>query len=787
LHLQFRPSIISHREDEASYFAPRTPIQTALTVLRRQYALVIGGLVLALGLGLAYFALTPPVYTAVVTMMIDSRRGGIQQKSVLGDPDLTDSAWIDSQIGVLMLERYKIGQTVAATLPADPDPALLYEGNVFSELKGRIDSLLNQPRAALAPKSEAERAELVVAAIGNGLAIRRVGLTYLVNVTFTSHSQTLTAQIANAAADAYVLAELKTKDDDLRRASSWLQQRYEALRDQASAADRAVIDFKDKNSIITSDEKLFTDQMLSRINSALAAAHEKTAEQQARLDQISAVINTQATNAGGNATVSEALLSPIVTKYRTQYLDIMRRLARLTKLLGPKHLAVVDLQNQANSLQAGMNEELKRLAEGAKSDLEVALREEEQLLKQQETMLQKIPNDAQIKLRALEASAQSYHTFYDQFFLRYTEAIQQESQPFPVAHVISNAPAAFKSDPSEMRVLSLFTLAGGVLGFGAGLLREMVDHVFRTRLEVENILKRDCIAMIPQVRSPQIAPGYLNSIHLPVINADVSKRVFTNHDLAVTTLIHAPFSEFSEATRALKLAADFFRKESDPKVIGVTSTLTGEGKSTIASALAGLAGLTGSKVILLDCDLCNPTLTRALTPDAREGLFEVLSGSRMLSEVVWTDFATEIDFLPAGNVTRLANTMEVFRSDAMKALLDRLRNTYKYIIVDLSPLRPVVDVRATTDLIDFYFYVIEWGATRVDVVNEALRGAPEVYEKVNSIVLNKVDVNVIGRYCKYQIGYDRDAWLVKAKGKSIKAALPWSDVNNSVGKTDRQV
>ena len=128
MHQKFMPTIVAHPKDEESSFAPRTPIQLALTVLRRQYVLIIIGLVVATGLGFAYLALTPPVYTAVATMLIDSRRGGIITKSVLGDPDMSDSGWIDSQIGVLMLERYKIGQMVATKLPADPDPSLLYDG-----------------------------------------------------------------------------------------------------------------------------------------------------------------------------------------------------------------------------------------------------------------------------------------------------------------------------------------------------------------------------------------------------------------------------------------------------------------------------------------------------------------------------------------------------------------------------------------------------------------------------------------------------------------------------------
>jgi succinoglycan biosynthesis transport protein ExoP len=112
--------------------------------------------------------------------------------------------------------------------------------------------------------------------------------------------------------------------------------------------------------------------------------------------------------------------------------------------------------------------------------------------------------------------------------------------------------------------------------------------------------------------------------------------------------------------------------------------------------------------------------------------------------------------------------MQIFLGDEMKDLLTQLRKTYTYIIVDLSPLSPVVDVRATTEIIDFYFYIIEWGNTRVDVISEALRGAPDVYENIVGFVLNKVDVDVIGRYCTYQTRYDRHAYLVKSKEMGLK-------------------
>jgi Mrp family chromosome partitioning ATPase len=71
---------------------------------------------------------------------------------------------------------------------------------------------------------------------------------------------------------------------------------------------------------------------------------------------------------------------------------------------------------------------------------------------------------------------------------------------------------------------------------------------------------------------------------------------------------------------------------------------------------------------------------------------------------------------------------------------------YDYIIVDLPPLTPVVDVRATTALVDCFILVVEWGRTKIDVVEHALHTAPNVYESLIGTVLNKTDIKAMGRY-----------------------------------------
>lgn len=97
-------------------------------------------------------------------------------------------------------------------------------------------------------------------------------------------------------------------------------------------------------------------------------------------------------------------------------------------------------------------------------------------------------------------------------------------------------------------------------------------------------------------------------------------------------------------------------------------------------------------------------------------------------------------FLPAEVKYPVAHSSDLLASGAMRALMERLRNTYDYVIVDLPPLAPIVDVRATTFFIDAYIFVVEWGGTPTEVAKYALGRAPQVHERLLGAALNKVDM-----------------------------------------------
>jgi len=218
------------------------------------------------------------------------------------------------------------------------------------------------------------------------------------------------------------------------------------------------------------------------------------------------------------------------------------------------------------------------------------------------------------------------------------------------------------------------------------------------------------------------------------------------------TIVDSPGSEYAEAVRPIKLTVDDLNsQDKSTNAIGLTSCLPSEGKSSVAAAMASLIAQGGARVILVDGDVRNPSLSRTLAPKASCGFLDVVAGKAEFEDTVWSDPATNMAFLPAGQW--VPNASEIVASDKAKLLFAMLQIKYDYVIVDLAPLVAGASVRAASGLIDSYVLVIEWGATKIDEVQYALRHAPVVQQNIVGAVLNKVNMAAMGRYDSYGANY----------------------------------
>ena len=704
--------------------------------LRRQYSVILFTALLTIAVAIIYLLATPPRFSAHTGLILDVRRGQFfQQQSILADAP-TDAAWVESQVEIVKSQN--IAETVIENLHLTEFPEFVgSDVDTFDRLFSFIRASARSPRS----KFEVMRQALEV--FEKHLAASRLDMSYVLDISFTSNDADRAAQIANSVADTYVVDQLNAKFGANQRASNWLQDRANGLRDEASVAENAVVAFKQENGIVAVDGKLMNEQQIADLSAQLVLARGKTAEALARLDRIEAIIRNNSPTTS-DALVTDALNNSIMTKLREQYLGLVNREAAWSARYGPNHLAVVNLRNQIYQIRDSILLELKRYVQAYRSDYEIARHRQESLEKDlaSTVSLSGKTNRARVKLHELESAAQSFRTLHDNFLQRYTESVQQQSFPITEARVISRAAPPFeRSSPRIGIILPLACFGGLGLGAALGFIREVMDRVFRTTEQVEAALNAPCVAMVPFVAN---APNTYSMERGEATTSDRSARIV--HDGSARWIIaEQPLSRFAEAIRSVKLAGDL-SITGGHRVIGFTSALPHEGKSTVAVALGHLTAQVGGKVIIVDCDLRNPSLSRSLAPNATRGIIEVLAGDYSLDDTTWSDGPGGMTFLPASSKSRVFHTSEVLASQTTAKLFHGLRERYDYVIVDLPPLAPLNDVRATPHLVDGYFLVVEWGRTKLDVVQYALKSAPSVRENLFGAILNKVDMEHMGRY-----------------------------------------
>jgi polysaccharide biosynthesis transport protein len=716
-------------------------------LLRRQRWVILFALVFAIGLAGVYVGTTPPSFTALAKVIIDSGKVQLFDKgssgSTGGDTP-PDSQAVDSQVEILKSDE--IARDVIKQFDLTEDPEFIGPGaGLIGVVVGSISDLLGWLGYG-SVVSDQEPTQRAVKAYSERLTVTRVALTSVIGVSFLAGDPQRAADIANATVYAYIKGQQQAQADAAQRAGAWLQDRIKELSEQATAAERAVVEFKAKNNIVTVEsntgngQRLLNEQQLGDFNSQLVLARTNTADAKARLDRIEEIIGQGVPD----ATVTDTLKNDVVSKLRSQYLDLAAREADWSARYGANHLAAVNLRNQMSEIRASIATELQRLAETYKSDYEIAKQREEATeadlsgaVSQSHTV-----NQAQIELAELQSNARTYRALHDNFVERYMQSVQQESFPITEARLIAPAsPPLRKSSPKPLLAFAIACAGGLVVGLGVGQLRESLDRVFRTRAQVESKLRTDCIAVVPALPdAPVKQPSFRGK------NANDTGPRNLGRQTPRWHVIESPLSRFTEAMRAIKIAIDLKEAGKRNKVIAFTSTLPNEGKSTIAASLAQLISHAGLSTILVDCDLRNPSLTRLLAPDATTGFFDLINGDADLEDVIWIDQSTGLEFLPQAMKTRFGHTDEALSSEATIGLFDKLRDRYEYILVDCSPLTPVVDVRATSLFVDSYVYVIGWGHTRFDIVEHALKDAGGVYEKLVGAVLNKVDMRALGRY-----------------------------------------
>src|SRR3984885_9337425 len=700
--------------------------------LSRQWRLIALVTGLTLIVGVAYLAFAPKKYTAQADMIIDTKRMTWAQSELQAENRFVEDASVESEIETTRSES--VASAVARQLHLTEDPEFIGSG---VSLRSRLLSWIGLGTGSEREVANEELMRRVLGTLSSNLRVTRLGRSYIEQIAYTSLNREKAATIANAFAEAYIGDQLQAKFEATRRASVWLEQRIGELRQQASEAYRAVQDFKSQNSIIIGvDGKLASEVELDQLGVALAKARADTSQARAKLDRMERVLEQRTEKESFNIpdpVVTDALNNPVITRLRQQFLDDQSKESEWSARYGADHQAARNLRAEMAALQRAIWDEITRIAESYKSELQIAKTQEDSIDKRMSEVFQKsgTTRQSQVRLRELETAANTYRGIYETFPSRFTQSVQQQSFPSTEARVVTPAtPPNSRSSPKIGLTLALAIICG--LGFGlmSAFGREQMNRQIHTRAQLEKLLGTSCLAV------------------LPAFAAKGSSKADDPHGSAFKKISQvAPFSATAEALRYIKVAIDLH--PTGGKVIGIVSALPGEGKTTVAAGFAAFVAKSGARTLLIDADLRNPSMTRTLGYQDAPGLLNMVAEKSALGDLVITDTKHKFDFLPASTRIKPSNSSDLLNSSPVKQMLKTARQEYDYVVIDLPPILPVVDVRAAAHLLDVFVLVVEWGCTSTDEVLKAAAASPILSERLLGAVLNKADEAAMRRFEGY--------------------------------------
>lgn len=741
-----RRSAMDDQLDDGMTLSDAIDFDRLIAIAHRQWRLILIVIGAAIVTGIVYLVTAVPIYTATTDVLIDQSNNKLaDQLAVLGVGGVEDEAAILTQVEVIQSE--KIGMAVVDKLDLANDPAFMSSaGSLVSRFKDLVNAVINLPSWFVSTELTQDEIEArkrsALDRLQNGIEVKRVPKTYVLEINFSSPSPQLASKIARGLADAYLTDQLDSKYESTRRASDWLQNRIAELRQKALEADLAVQKFKTENGLIATGGQLVSDQQLQQLNSALITAQADTARTKARYEHIRSLVDSGQTD----AIVAEALESPVISTLRTKYLDAAKRESDISARLGENHAQAIRLRSEMEEYKRLMFGELGRIADSYQSDYTVAMERENQLRDQvaMATGVSASGNETQVQLREMERESETYRNLYQTFLQRYQEAIQQQTFPVSDARVITGAAVPkYPSSPKKALVLALSAVLGGLLGIGVAGFREYRDRFFRIGEQVREELGLEFLGSVPLVSSSPL-PTQLDDEP-----TDIQRRVIRKASTVTNYVIDHPLSAFAETMRSMKVAADFALGDRRPKIIGVVSSLPGEGKTTVSINFAELLASQGSRTLLVDADLRNPGLSRAMARHANAGLVEALLDGRPLRDLLMVNPTTKLAFLPLANRRSVPHSSELLVSPSMDVFLREAGESFDHIIVDLPPISPVVDARAFASRADAFIYVVEWGRTSRHAARASVQSEPQIFSKCLGVVLNKADQEKMKLYRSY--------------------------------------
>lgn len=686
-----------------------------LRVARRWRWLIAGSVLAAVLIGLIATLLATRQYSAETRIEVN-REGNriVNVEGVQPETSAVDQEFYQTQYGVLASRT--LAERVARKLQLSDNK------DFFQYFKDKeVTASFEGGRAATSPAARDLRFRAAVGLLLKNVDIVPIRLSRLIDVRWTSPSPVWSSRVANAWAAEFIQYNLERRFDQTAYARKFLEQRLEQLRKRLEESERQLVGYASQESIInipsgsdskgTTTERSLTADSLTSLNDELARAVADRVRAESRVSA-----------GGGEGSSAEALSNSTIATLRQRRTEIASEYARLLTQFEPGYPAAAALAAQLRILDDSIGSEEKRVSGSLQGGFRDAVSREQALRQRVDELKANFVNERRrgIQYNIFQRDADTNRELYNGLLQRYKEigiagGVGNNNVSIVDLAKIPERP----SSPRPLINLLISMVAGLIVGVALALIREQIDETIIDPADAERRIGLPLLGVIPRVEG-----------------------------VDVLAALRDPKSSVLEAYLSVQTALSFSTDHGVPRVLSVTSTRPGEGKSTSALAIAYSIARNGRRTILVDGDMRSPSVHGDMELKNERGLSNYLAGTDDLKNLVQFPELENFGVMTAG--PQPPNAAELLRGERLEELIAELLQSFDYVIVDSPPVLGLADAPLIASRTEATLFVVEARGVKARIARQALARLQQGRTVLLGTVLTKFE----SKRAHYGYGYD---------------------------------
>ncbi len=653
--------------------------------------ITITTLVMTMTYGLISNAKTVPIYRAVARLQIDMPTARILNNiQAVVDTDTRDFDYLNTQVRVM--QSRLLAEGVAKTLELSKNPDFLPGANQQADFAGAVQGCIS---------------------------VQIIRGTRIFDITAEHPDPKLTALLANGVAQEFIKQNMERRLTATMDAIRWLDEQAKSLKKQLQESESAVQDYREKTHNVSLEESynIVVDKFKS-MNSAVGAAKMARLTAEAEWKQVEAQ-----RSAKQDLVLIPAIASDDdVAALRLQLTQKQIAISVLRQRYKEKYPLMAAALGEQMEIESKLKQACDTAADRIKTQYLMAKAKEESLvplLQEEETQALKLGRSL-VEYSALKRNAESDQRLYEVLLTRMKEAGVTGKLEVNNARVIDSAQVPGSPvRPNKTRILMYMLVLGLMGGIGLSYGAHIYDDKIRTYKDIESYLGMPLLCEVPKIE----------------VKDDTQRARVVDLE---------PQSLAAEAFSNLRATIGAILKGKDAKVLMVTSTAPGEGKSLVSSNMAIAFARDNMRTLLIDADLRHPSLHKDYEMPDENGLTQFMANGCTKEDLIHKSTIANMDIIIAGTISK--NPAEALGSTRMRELIDEMCERYDRIVIDTPPVAIVSDAIVLLPRVQGVVFVTHFRKIRRDAVSRAVKKLREMGAPLIGNVLNNIDLKKHGYY-----------------------------------------